>query len=256
MSGQQIQAEHALQLGLLDELYPTDELEAATYFAEVITTRAQFSVRSGKEMVRRVVNGQVRDEDTHFATPRSTPRTSPRACAPSGEAAAALRVVVTEAATPLDALDPVERARIAAADPASEFGNFFLGRFLNLDVSYDDEAQTLPGRPAVRPLPVQPAGTVHGGIITTAMDISMGHLCHRFLATAVTIEMQLRFFRPLAGTGRTRAAHAARTRRIVHLESRLFDEHNKLGGLRRRLWHRLDRSSPHPLMVSIRQRRR
>ena len=32
-------------------------------FAEVITTRAQFSVRSGKEMVRRVVNGQVRDDE-------------------------------------------------------------------------------------------------------------------------------------------------------------------------------------------------
>ena len=38
---------------------------------------------------------------------------------------------------------------------------------------------------------------MHGGIVTTAMDISMGHLCHRFLSTAVTIEMQMRFFRPL-----------------------------------------------------------
>ena len=42
---------------------------------------------------------------------------------------------------------------------------------------------------------------MHGGVITTAMDISMGHLCHRFLSTAVTIEMQMRFFRPLTGTG-------------------------------------------------------
>jgi enoyl-CoA hydratase/carnithine racemase len=64
MSGQQIQAERALQLGLFDELYPQDELEAATYeFAELITTRAQFSVRAGKTMVQRVVAGQVRDDD-------------------------------------------------------------------------------------------------------------------------------------------------------------------------------------------------
>ena len=42
---------------------------------------------------------------------------------------------------------------------------------------------------------------MHGGVITTAMDISMGHLCHRYLSTAVTIEMQMRFFRPLHGTG-------------------------------------------------------
>src|SRR4051794_5521908 len=64
MSGQQIQAERALQLGLFDELYPVEVLEEATYaFAEVITTRAQYSVRSGKAMVRRVVEGQVRDDE-------------------------------------------------------------------------------------------------------------------------------------------------------------------------------------------------
>ena len=64
MSGQQIQAERALQLGLFDELYPQAELEAATYeFAELITTRAQFSVRAGKTMVGKVLSGQVRDDD-------------------------------------------------------------------------------------------------------------------------------------------------------------------------------------------------
>ena len=64
MSGQQIQAERALQLGLFDELYPQAELEAATYeFAELITTRAQFSVRAGKTMVGKVLAGQVRDDD-------------------------------------------------------------------------------------------------------------------------------------------------------------------------------------------------
>ena len=64
MSGQQIQAQRAWELGLFDELVEPEELEAYTYdFAEVITTRAQFSVRSGKEMVRRVVNGQVDDDE-------------------------------------------------------------------------------------------------------------------------------------------------------------------------------------------------
>ncbi|MCV2491165.1 enoyl-CoA hydratase-related protein [Geodermatophilus sp. YIM 151500] len=64
MSGQQIEAERALQLGLFDEIHPTEELESATYaFAEVITTRAQFAVRSGKAMVNRVVRGQVADDE-------------------------------------------------------------------------------------------------------------------------------------------------------------------------------------------------
>lgn len=64
MSGQQIQAQRALELGLFDELVEPGELEAYAYdFAEVICSRAQFSVRSGKEMVRRVVAGQVRDDE-------------------------------------------------------------------------------------------------------------------------------------------------------------------------------------------------
>lgn len=64
MSGQQIQAQRAWELGLFDELVEPEELERYTYeFAEIITTRAQFSVRMGKEMVRRVVNGQVDDDE-------------------------------------------------------------------------------------------------------------------------------------------------------------------------------------------------
>jgi enoyl-CoA hydratase/carnithine racemase len=64
MSGQQLQAQRAWEVGLFDELVEPEELEKYTYeFAEIITTRAQFSVRMGKEMVRRVVSGQVDDDE-------------------------------------------------------------------------------------------------------------------------------------------------------------------------------------------------
>lgn len=64
MSGQQIPARRAWELGLFDELVEPDELEKFTFdFAELVTTRAQFSVRSGKAMVGRVVNGQVDDDE-------------------------------------------------------------------------------------------------------------------------------------------------------------------------------------------------
>lgn len=153
---------------------------------------------------------------------------------------------MTAPGAPLDAADPVERARLAAADPASEFGNFFLARFLDLEISYDDEAQTSSVVLPYAPFLCNPQGTVHGGVITTAMDISMGHLCHRFLSTAVTIEMQLRFFRPLAGTGRIEGRLMRPGRRIVHLESRLFDEHNKLAAYAAGSWHRMDSVQPTP----------
>ena len=136
--------------------------------------------------------------------------------------------------------DPVERARAAAADPASEFGNFWLSRFLDLGISYDDEEQTCQVLLPYAAHLCNPQGSVHGGVIATAMDISMGHLCHRFLSTAVTIEMQLRFFRPLAGPGRIEGRLLRPGRRIVHLESRLFDEQERLAAFATASWHRLD----------------
>lgn len=64
LSGMQIPAERALSYGLFDELKRPEELEEFTYeIAETICSRAQFSVRMGKEMVRRVTLGQVQDDN-------------------------------------------------------------------------------------------------------------------------------------------------------------------------------------------------
>jgi enoyl-CoA hydratase/carnithine racemase len=64
MSGLQIRAQRALELGLFDEVVEPEELEQHTYdFARTITERAQFSVRAGKQMVKKVLAGQVRDDD-------------------------------------------------------------------------------------------------------------------------------------------------------------------------------------------------
>lgn len=71
-SGQQIHAERALQLGILDELHDAADLEKTTRdFAELITTRAQFSVRAAKEIVGRISGGQI-DDDEHTAFLRNS----------------------------------------------------------------------------------------------------------------------------------------------------------------------------------------
>jgi acyl-CoA thioesterase len=131
-------------------------------------------------------------------------------------------------------------ARKAASDPTWEFGSFFLSRFLQLDISYDETEQTCT---VVLPYGAHlcnPQGFVHGGVITTALDISMGHLCKRFLSAAVTIEMQMRFFRPLTGTGTCTGRLIRSGRRIVHLESRLTDDQGRLTALGTGSWQRLD----------------
>jgi enoyl-CoA hydratase/carnithine racemase len=69
MSGEQIHAEDALRLGLLDELVPADALDKHTYdFARLLTTRAQFSVRAAKTIINRIVAGQYTDDEvtTHL----------------------------------------------------------------------------------------------------------------------------------------------------------------------------------------------
>lgn len=63
-SGQHVYADDALRLGLIDELLPADDLEKHTYeFAKLVTTRAQFSVRSAKRIVDLVVGGQTADDE-------------------------------------------------------------------------------------------------------------------------------------------------------------------------------------------------
>jgi acyl-CoA thioesterase len=134
---------------------------------------------------------------------------------------------------------PIEQAVTAAASARPEFGAFFLARFLDLDISYDDEAHTCTVLLPYAEHLCNPQGSMHGGVLATAMDISMGHLCHRFLSTAVTIEMNLRFFRPLTGPGRCTASLLRPGRRIVHLESRLTDTDDRPVAFATGSWHRL-----------------
>ena len=141
----------------------------------------------------------------------------------------------------IDAGHPaVRRVAEASASDAQEFGDFFLSRFLGLQISYDDQEQTCTVVLPYAQHLCNPQGSMHGGILTTAVDISMGHLCHRFLSTAVTIEMQLRFFRPLTGDGSCTGRILKAGRRIVHLESRMSDAEGRLVAHGVGTWHRLD----------------
>lgn len=153
----------------------------------------------------------------------------------SGQPVVAPRGVDDEVAASLRAR--VEEA-LATASPG--FGTFLLARLLDLSISYDDDEQTctvdLPYADFLR----NPQGSLHGGVIAIAMDVSMGHLCHRFLSTSVTLEMQLRYFRPVRGAASCTARLLKPGRRIVHLESRLTDDQGRLAALATASWHRLD----------------
>ncbi|GAB3444353.1 enoyl-CoA hydratase-related protein [Streptomonospora sediminis] len=62
-SGQRVDAAHALRTGLADVVTDPGDLSGQVYdFAELVGTRAQYSVRAAKEVVRRIVAGQRRDD--------------------------------------------------------------------------------------------------------------------------------------------------------------------------------------------------
>lgn len=64
MSGEQMDAHEAHRLGLLDDLQPAESLEGHTYdFARLLTTRAQYSVRAAKQIVNRIVAGQIAEDE-------------------------------------------------------------------------------------------------------------------------------------------------------------------------------------------------
>ena len=90
-------------------------------------------------------------------------------------------------------LDEIGRGMLARAlsDDRQLFGSFFLSRLLGLRVSYDADACVVAFD--VTPALLNPQGTLHGGILATAMDISMGHLLHHVDGAGATLEMKLQY---------------------------------------------------------------
>jgi uncharacterized protein (TIGR00369 family) len=139
--------------------------------------------------------------------------------------------------------DPVEAAQFAADTAESEFGRYFLIQFLGLTLDYSDEEKSCTVRLPFAKHLCNAGGGIHGGILTTVLDISMGHTCNRYLTAGSTIDMSVRFMRPIRTdsvcTGRI--LHGGR--RIVQLESRLFDDSGRLAALATGSWFRHDSTS-------------
>ena len=72
-----------------------------------------------------------------------------------------------------------------------EFGSFYLLRFLGAKINFEPN-QCIVSLESVPPM-FNPQGTLHGGIITTIMDISMGHLIKNEQSAGTTLELKVNF---------------------------------------------------------------
>ena len=120
-----------------------------------------------------------------------------------------------------------------------EFGTFFLAKLFGLEISYLDDTCLVAF--TVRDFMFNPQGSLHGGVIAMALDISMGHLLkHTVGRPGITLEMKTQYLRPaVAGTVRCEGRFLRRGRSINYLESRMTGEDGKLLAVATSTWQLL-----------------
>lgn len=89
----------------------------------------------------------------------------------------------------------------ALAEHSQEFGKFFLARLYGFEITYPDQECEVAFE--ARDFMFNPQGTLHGGVIATALDVSMGHLLRRIAGPGTTLEFKVQFLSAIRG-GRVR----------------------------------------------------
>ena len=115
------------------------------------------------------------------------------------------------------------------------FGSFYLSRFLGFKVSYKDD-ECLVNFEAKSPM-FNPQGTLHGGIIATAMDVSMGHLLHHTTGVGATLEMNVKYLLPIKNENvLCKGSFLKQGKTIGFLQSHLYREDGKLAAYASATW--------------------
>jgi uncharacterized protein (TIGR00369 family) len=137
-------------------------------------------------------------------------------------------------------VDPVAAAQRAAEAAEPAFGRYFLIHFLGLSIAYNDDEQTCTVTLPFAPHLCNAGGAMHGGVLSTALDISMGHTCNRYLSAGATIQMEMRFLRPITTDAVCTGRMLRPGKRIVALESRMVDDQGRLAAVASGSWFRHD----------------
>ncbi len=139
----------------------------------------------------------------------------------------------------MDKIQAKESFEYALEHERAEFEHFFLAKLFGLSFSYGEETCRIELES--KDFMYNPQGTLHGGVISFILDVSMGHLSKRFLGMATTLEMKVQFLRPVK-TGRIycESRFLKKGRTIIALESRLFNEKGQLAAVGTSTWYRLE----------------
>lgn len=132
-----------------------------------------------------------------------------------------------------------EHFEYAIEHEQQEFEHFFLAKFFGLKFSYGEETCRIDLES--KDFMFNPQGSLHGGVISFILDVSMGHLCKRFLGVSTTLEMKVQFLRPVfTGPIYCEASFIKKGKTIVALQSQLFNEKGQLAAIGTSTWYRLE----------------
>ena len=131
----------------------------------------------------------------------------------------------------------------AVAGTQEGFGDFFLARLLGLEITYPGDACEVTFDAA--DFLFNPQGTLHGGILATALDVAMGHLINRQNGSpGTTLEMKIQYLAPIR-TGRvTCRGEALRRGGTWFLRAEARDAEDTLLAFATSTWKLLKRAAP------------
>ena len=123
------------------------------------------------------------------------------------------------------------------------FETFFFARFLGLNFEYlpaeapDADKEVCRLTFEVTDMLRNPQGSLHGGVMASAMDISMGHLVNKIAGAGATIELKVQFMRPvMEGLVTCEGRFTKKGRSLSFMESRLMGQDGKLAALATATW--------------------
>ena len=123
------------------------------------------------------------------------------------------------------------------------FEKFFLAKFIGLNFEYfpenvnETEKDVLKITFYVNEMLMNPQSSLHGGVMATVMDISMGHLLKKTVGEGATIEMKIQYLRPIReGKVTCEGRFIKKGRTISFMESRLSDQAGKLAAVATATW--------------------
>lgn len=123
------------------------------------------------------------------------------------------------------------------------FETFFFARFLGLNFEYlpaeapDADKEVCRLTFEVTDMLRNPQGLLHGGVMASAMDISMGHLVNKIAGAGATIELKVQFMRPvMEGLVTCEGRFTKKGRSLSFMESRLMGPDGKLAALATATW--------------------